>query len=306
MKKYFSYPSANGEHAIHAAQWIPNEIPVKAVLQIAHGMAEHIERYDDFAQYMAMHRIAVYANDHAGHGKSLNAGGNTGQFGTRKGFAHVVEDMYTLTMKAREDYPHLPVFLLGHSMGSFLTREYISHYGNLLSGCILMGTGSGSPFIWFPLFLSQLGRRTARAKRIDRFIFGNYNRKIKDSKHPHDWLSQNKENIQQYIADPLSGFIFTNGAFQAFLSLIKKVTANSWFDKVPSTLPLLLISGAEDPVGNYGKGVEKTYRKLQKRGLKNISLKLYPDMRHEILQETDKAQVYQFIWEWVIKTLNTK
>ncbi len=304
MKKSFSYPSANGEHEIHAICWQPDDInSIKAVLQIAHGMAEHIERYDEFSRFMTEQGFVVYGNDHAGHGKSLNAQGDLGYFGAGKGRENVVNDLYTLTQIAKTNHPDKPFFLLGHSMGSFLVRSYITRYGSELFGAILVGTNGRNSLIGLAVFLSKLTIKCCGKKSkgtlLNKLAFGNFNRKIKNHKTAFDWLSANAENVQNYLNDPLCGFVFTNSAFLELFSLVRETTGKQWAERVPSTLPVLLVSGANDPVGDYGKGVTETADLLKKAGVKDVSIKLFDNMRHEVLNEKERLNVYHFILDWL-------
>ncbi len=308
-KKDFSYPSSNGEHLIYATTWTPSdESRIRAVLQIAHGMAEHAERYDDFARYLAQQGFAVCANDHAGHGRSLNSDGNLGYFGKGDGRYHVVADMYTLTQTAKKQFPSKPHFLLGHSMGSFLSRLYVTRYGNELTGAIFMGTGGENPLVDLAISISKHGMRLrgekAQGRVIDKLAFGGYNKEIKNAQTSFDWLSANAENVQSFLADKLSGFMFTYSAFHQLFSLVKEVTTKEWAEKISTGLPILFIAGKEDPVGNYGKGVEQSYKLLVEQGAKDVTLQLYDSMRHEILNEKNNMQVYEFVKLWMEKRIN--
>lgn len=308
LKNTMTYPSSNEEYTIHAISWQPRiDSDVKAVLQIAHGMAEYADRYDDFARFMVGKGFAVYANDHIGHGYSVNSEGDYGYFGKSMGRTHLVNDMYKLSLIAKDRWLDKPLFLLGHSMGSYLSRRYTALYGNDLSGAVYMGTGNGNPFIGIAVLLAKLmsdirGDK-APGKLLDRLAFGDFNKHISSPQTNFDWLSTNQNNVEQYINDKLNGFVFTNSAFVELFSVIREVTKKKWATQLPQNLPILLISGKEDPVGNYGKGVEKTMDLLESAGMTNVTLKLYDGMRHEILNEKNNSLVYQYIFEWLEKCI---
>ncbi len=307
-KTEFSYPSSNGEHPIFATVWTPGDTgSIRAVLQVAHGMAEHADRYDDFARYLAAQGFVVFANDHAGHGRSLNADGDFGYFGKENGRYHIVADMYQLTQAAKQQFPDKPYFLLGHSMGSFLSRLYVTRYGSELHGAIFMGTGGENPMVDIAIAISKHGMRLRGEKTpgrtIDKLTFGGYNKGIKHAKSPFDWLSANAANVQSFLSDKLSGFTFTYSAFYQLFSLVKEVTTADWAKKVAVDLPVLFIAGKEDPVGNYGKGVEQSYRLLAEQGVKDLTLQLYEGMRHEVLNEKNNLQVYEFVKMWMEKRI---
>jgi alpha-beta hydrolase superfamily lysophospholipase len=256
IKRNFKYLSSNGEHNIFTLCWIPeNKVSVKAILQIAHGMAEHADRYDNFARFMVNHGFAVYANAHAGHGHSVNEKEEKGYFGAKNGRNHLVEDMHQLTDIAKKEWPEKPLFLLGHSMGSFLSRKYTIKYNDELSGVIYMGTGNGNPFLKTGIVISgllcKIKGSKASGKFLDKLAFGNFNKRVPDARSNFDWLSANKENVDNYLHDPLNGFIFTNSGFYELFSLINEVTNKHWAKQLPADLPILLISGEEDPVGAF-------------------------------------------------------
>lgn len=309
LRETFNYPSSNKEHTIYAQKWIPEkEERAKAIIQIAHGMSEHSNRYSEFSNYLAQSGFVIFANDHAGHGKSLDQSGTKGFFGDQGGRDTLVKDMHLLSEIARRQYPELPFFLIGHSMGSFLSRKYTTIYREELTGAVYIGTGGANPFIDIVIRLSEWATKIkgnkSPGKLVNKLAFGRFNQRIVHPKTEFDWLSLNDENVQNYLTDPNCGFIFTNSAFYELFSLIKEVTDDSWAGQIPEKLPILLLSGAEDPVGDYGEGVIKTQELLIKHYLTDVSLKLYDEMRHEILNERNKLQVYSFIKDWLEKHIS--
>ena len=303
MKREFFYPSADGETDIHAVEWIP-EGEVKAVLQISHGMVEYADRYDAFAAWLAQRGWYVTGNDHLGHGKSVTSKEKYGFFHVPDGNACVIRDIHALRERTGKKYPGVPYFMLGHSMGSFLLRQYLLRYGRGLAGAVIMGTGyKGTPILLAGQLLCRLFAAVKgwgyRSRLIDSLGLGSYNRKFEPCESSRAWVTSDLEMREKYEGDPLCSFTFTvNGYFQMFEGR-KQIAGRKAALKVPRTLPVLFISGAQDPVGGFGKDVEKVYRMYRDAGIKDVSLKLCENDRHEVLNEQDRQQVYEYIWSWM-------
>lgn len=303
MKKEFYYPSKDGLTQIHAIEWIP-ETQVRGILQIAHGMVEYIDRYDRFAAFMAAQGFYVVGNDHLGHGKSVTDESQLGYFAKHDGNFCVLSDMYKLREDTRAKYPDVPYFLLGHSMGSFLARQFIEKYGEGLSGAIIMGTGY-QPMATLDLGIAltavfnKLMGGHYRSTTINNMALGAYNASFEPARTKNDWLTKDEKIVDAYTANPLNQFIFTvNGYYNLFRGM-RYAQRKVNLDKIPKDLPILVISGQNDPVGEFGKGpkiIAKTYRET---GIKDVTLKLFPDDRHEILNELDKEAVDRYILEWI-------
>lgn len=303
MKNEFYFPSADGVNRIHAVEWVP-ENEVKAVLQISHGMVEYIERYAPFAEYLNGFGIYVTGNDHLGHGKTAADSEHFGYFGHPDGLSFVLSDIHTLRTLTEEKYPNVPYFLMGHSMGSFLVRNYISRHGEGLCGTVIMGTGSQPNIaLDFGMALCKLlacfKGWTARVKAVNDLVFAQ-NKRFEKADGQGNWLSRNQENVDNYAKDPFCSFIFTLDGFYHLFSCIKYIQKKSSIEKT-ADCPLLLVSGADDPVGNCGKGVKKAYDRYIAAG-KKAEMKLYADDRHEILNELDRDTVYADIKNWLAKT----
>lgn len=297
----FRFPSANGQKELHASCWLP-EGPPKAVLQIAHGMAEHIARYDDFARFLVAQDIAVFGHDHAGHGKSAKDETEYGFFYEEDGWNQAVADIHELTAIARKRYPEAPLFLLGHSMGSFMARCYVLTYGNELAGAIFVGTMGPNPIAGLGLVAARferwrLGPR-GRSKLLDNLAFGSYNKAYAEKRTDSDWLSTDPAVVDAYIADPACGFLFTTSGMFDLLTGVRAISRPDWAQKVPKALPVLLVAGEQDPVGGMGQGVRKVAKQLEDAGVQTTLL-LYPESRHEVLNEPNKEEVYQAIAAWV-------
>ncbi len=271
---------------------------VRAVLQIAHGMAEHSLCYQAFSEYMARHGYAVAANDHLGHGRSVSTGGAYGYFG-EGGCRNLVDDMEKLTQLMRQDYPDLPYFVLGHSMGSFLTRSYLAHYGAGVTAAALLGTGCGPA----PLVLSaqlRLADHIVRKKGplAHDALFAEcsterFNKAFAPNRTENDWLSRDAKEVDRYTADPLCGFPLTVSGYRDILRLQREIEQPACYAAIPR-IPILLLSGDRDPVGNFGKGVRRVAGELERAG-RPVTLKLYPGARHALLSETNRDEVMQEI-----------
>lgn len=302
MKNHFYYPSQDNQTQIHAIEWIP-KCGVKAILQISHGMVEHIERYDAFADYLSKRGFYVVGQDHLGHGASVTDDEKHGYFHDTHGNEHVIGDIHKLRQITTSRYPNVPYFMLGHSMGSFLTRQYITMYGAGLAGVVTMGTGNQ------PLALVRLGKLlcrivasvkgwTYRSTLINNMAFGGYNRKFRPARTPMDWISRNPENVDNYLQDSWCTFTFTVNAYYHMFRGMEQLLNRKNFARIPRDLPVLFVAGKDDPVGDFGKGVIAVYKKYKKK-FDDVSLKLYEHDRHEILNEIDRKDVYLDIYKWL-------
>lgn len=295
------YRSIDEKNNVHACIWAA-EGECKAVLQIIHGMAEYAERYAPLAEKLAKQGITVCAEDHLGHGKTAANKQDLGYFSDEKGYAPVLSDIASLTEIMRAKYPNVPYLVMGHSMGSFFCRRYISVFGNELAGAIIMGTGfmggalTGTAKLATRLVALFKGWRH-RSKFINKLAFGSYNKRF-EGRTGYDWLSVNQANVDAYIADELCGVPFTCNGFYGLFSIIKEVCKSGTIKDTPSKLPILIVSGKDDPVGGYGKGVEKLFNKLSENG-KNVTMTLYEGCRHEILNDICAVQVEEDIAEFI-------
>lgn len=290
VKNEFTFPSVSSLADIHAASYKPDDNEIIAVVQIAHGMAEHLERYEAFAEELCKNGIAVYINDHLGHGKSVKNEAELGYFGKKDGWKNFVEDCRKLTEIAKNENPGKPVFFFGHSMGSFVARAYSLKYANEIKGAVFCGTSGPNPASDIGAALAGLIGKIKgdhhRSKLIDKIAFGAYNSKF-EKRTAFDWLSRDNEQVDKYIADELCGFLFTTNGYRDLMELLGFVSKESWFEGLSKELPVLVISGAMDPVGEYGKGINKVCDMLAQKGKKNVEKILYPNARHEILNEKE-------------------
>jgi alpha-beta hydrolase superfamily lysophospholipase len=308
----FFFPSADGKTQVRALLWEPDPTEassIKGILQIAHGMAEHIERYRDFAKFLANNGYIVCANDHIAHGKSVSTRTEWGCLPKKGGMDILLADIHELRILTTKRYlAHLPYIALGHSMGSFIVRAYCAKYWDGLSAAILSGTGQQ------PATLSSVGNLAARfiatfrgaaykSKFLDSLGVGAYAKAIDNPRTPLDWLSHNTDNVDAYLADPASGFMFSAGGYATLTELTGFIVSRTAAENTPKDLPMLFVAGADDPVGNKGAGVQQAVDQLKKAGVEKVDLILYENMRHEILNETNREQVYQDILNWLAGVL---
>ena len=307
MKKSLQSFLADDNKEIFYYKWLPdNPGDIKAAIQVAHGMAEHAGRYEDFAAYFTGQGFAVYANDHRGHGKTAGSVDEVGFVSVKNGWEIMVKDLKSMSDIIKSENNSKPLFILGHSMGSFLLRDYLFTYPDTINGAALSGTSAGAGFmgkigkIICSREIKKKGIRT-RSPLLDNLSFGKYNSYFKPNRTKFDWLSHNEENVDEYIADPYCGGIFSAGFFRDLINGIEKISNFKNILLIPKLTPIFFMSGEKCPVGNFKKGVEKVYNSYKKAGLKNVKLKFYEGMRHEILNETEKYKVYKDIEEWIFQ-----
>lgn len=288
IKKEFTFPSVSSLADIHCASYLPESGNIKAIVQIAHGMAEHLERYEAFAQVLCENGIAIYINDHLGHGQSITSKDELGYFGEKDGWQYFVEDCHELSLIAKKENPGVPLIFFGHSMGSFVARAFSLKYADEIAGAVYCGTAGPNPAAAAGIMLTNLIIKLKgthyRSKLIDKIGFGTYNSKF-EGRTAFDWLSRDNEQVDKYISDELCGFLFTACGYRDLFSLLAFVSDKQWFETLNKKLPVLIIAGAMDPVGDYSKGINIVKDNLVKAGKENVKTILYPDARHEILNE---------------------
>lgn len=303
IKKEFYIPSADGVHRLHVILWEP-DTEVKGVVQISHGMIEMVERYEDFALFLNRHGYAVIGNDHLGHGLTAGNNSDLGYICPSNMSATVVADLHRVTKCAKKKFKNVPYFLFGHSMGSFMARRYLMRYGMDVDGAILAGTGAQSSLI---LAIGNLQSGFVRMILGDRYrsrflkasAFGSYQRRIPHPRTQSDWLTRDVDVVDFCLSNKYCNYLFTVNGYRTILEVLSYIQKKENIDRIPKEMPILLMSGGQDPVGNYGKGVKKVYDSYKKAGIQDVSMKLYPDDRHEILNELNKDIVYQNVLKWL-------
>ena len=309
-KREFFFESADRKTQIHCIEWLP-EAPPCAILQLAHGIASHISRFEPLAEYMCARGIAVVGNDHLGHGESVAGEENRMFFAETGGWDMVLADMRRLTELLHTAFPDVPIFLLGHSMGSFLARCYAIRWQEGIDGLILSGTGQQ------PAALISAGRTMAegevrskgarfQSEKLQKLLFGSYTKQIKPCRTPLDWLSRDPEVVDRYAADPQCGGTPTASLVCDMLGGIAYMSRPKNLKRMNTALPVFFFSGDADPVGEYGKGVLRAYQAFLGAGMKDVTLKLYHGGRHEMLNETNREQVRGDILGWVNAKLEEK
>jgi alpha-beta hydrolase superfamily lysophospholipase len=302
----FSFSAPDGVR-VFVYKWLPDEADaVKGVVQIAHGMAEHAARYGRFAETLTKAGYAVYANDHRGHGKTAGVQESMGYFADENGWEKVVGDMHTLTGIIKKENPQKPLFLFGHSMGSFLSRHYVMLHGDELSGLVLSGTGGDPGALGkVGLFIAKM-EATVRGKKaksglMNKLSFGAFNNAFKPNRTDYDWLSRDNDEVDKYISDPLCGAVFTAGFFCDMLGGISFINRQENIGRIPKHLPVYIFSGSKDPVGANTRGVTQVYNTLRSAGIGDVTLKFYADGRHEMLNEINCDEVFGDVIAWLNK-----
>ena len=296
------YLDSCGAGQIRCRKWSPDGT-VRAVIQLVHGIAEHIERYDNFAEFLTENGFLVVAEDHMGHGKSISREQPRGYFSG--GWFKAVNDTYQLLQKTKSENPNVPYILFGHSMGSFMGRTILQEYPNCgISACVICGTG------WMPEIVLSLGKtvaklvckakgETSESSLMQRMMFGTYNNRVENVQTPFDWLTRDNRIVVAYQNDELCGFSVTGALARDLLTGMQYIQNNHNLRKMKRELPIFFIAGGDDPVGDYGKGVEKTARMFEKCGMNNVCVKIYPLCRHEILNEINAKEVYSDVVHWI-------
>ena len=301
--KDFYFNSSTGKNKIHARMCVPDAEP-RAIVQIIHGIAEYIDRYDEFMSFLADNGIIAVGTDHLGHGKSIESEEQTGFFAYDNGWDYVVRDEEVLRLAMHENYPELPIIVFGHSMGSFMARTLLIRYPDAFNAAIISGTGNqGAALVNGGLIMGNLVTGLKGAHHYSKFLnnlaFGSYNKIYDNPKTEYDWLSRDEANVQKYIDDPLCGFIPSCSLFRDMMTGVKFITNKKNLTAMNKNMPVYFMSGDMDPVGECGKGVQKAYNNFLEAGMKDVSIKLYPGGRHEMLNEINKDEVYTDILAWL-------
>lgn len=309
-KKELYLPSKNGKYYLHTFVWIPEE-EVKAVVQISHGMQEYVDRYDDFARFLAKQGIAVVGNDHLGHGQTAREKSDLGYFTKENPSKVVVEDLHKVTCFAKKKFPNVPYILLGHSMGSFLARRYAMMYGSELDGAIFSGTGAQPSYV---LSAGQFIVNMTKSSKgdheysdmLDKLSFKPYLKKISSPRTSVDWLTKDEAIVDKYVKDPFCTFRFTVNGYQLLFDTLTYIQNKAHIGQTPKHLPILFAAGDQDPVGHYGKDINSLARTYKNLGIEKVSYKLYENDRHEILNEIDRDIVYHDFLDFISSVIDGK
>ena len=301
--KEIRLPSKDGVHKLHVVIWEP-DAEVKAVLQISHGMIEMIMRYDHFARFLNTKGILVIGNDHLGHGETAGCDEDLGYFCPKNMSETVVKDLHSVTEYAKKEYPDVPYFLLGHSMGSFMARRYLMTYGKELTGAVIVGTGAQKKQdLLMGKIVSSFIQLFKGARHRSMFMknasFGSFNERFKRDAHSCAWLTRD-EKVWEFCANhKYCNFVFTINGYKTLFDVLSFIQKRENIAKIPKKLPIFMVAGSDDPVGDYGVDVQKIYEIYKQTGIEDICIKLYENDRHEILNELDKDVVYHDIYNWL-------
>ncbi len=306
-RENFTFVGANGQD-VFTWCWNTADIPL-GIIQIFHGMAEHAERYNDFAVYMNTEGFAVYACDQRGHGRTGELNHSSNHVGN-EGFDGIVEDQKLLSKLIWDKYPDIPLYILGHSFGSFVAQEYIKHNSSDISGVILSGScmmkGTEVKAGYVAAMLSLIFGRGRPNKLLDKLSFGSYNKAIENTVCKFSWLSRDEDQVKKYETDNFCGNIMSTNFFYCFFKGLNRLYDFNCTDKIPKTLPIYIMSGESDPVGKYGVGVKKLHAWYKTLGIIDLQFKLYQDGRHEMLNELNREEVYRDISAWLQKLGSSK
>lgn len=309
MRENFKFRDSNGIE-LNVYKWVPEGEKI-GVVQISHGMTENVLRYDEFANYLNSKGFIVYGHDHRGHGLTAKTKENFGYIADNEGFEWLVQDLYELIIKTKEENKDLPIYLFGHSMGSFVSQRFVELHGKEIDGLILSGSnGEPTKLTPFGILISgleiKLFGRKHTSKVMDKLSFGNFNKKFKPNKTPYDWLCSVESEVDKYIASEYCGFVCSSSFFYDLLRGLRTIHKNENFKLIPNELPIYILAGDMDPVGFFGEGIMNLYKKLKNTGIKDIQYKLYKDKRHEILNEDNKHEVMNDISIWLLDKVNSK
>ena len=306
IREDFHFLSKDGKTKIHGVRWLPDDGAVHGIIQLVHGMQEYIGRYEEFAKFLTERGFLVVGHDHLGHGQSVRGKRHYGYFCKPKPSDVLVGDMHQVSAITKGGYPDLPYFIFGHSMGSYLLRKYLTVYSADVDGAIVCGTGSvpgvvcrGGMLICGLLALFRGWHY--RSKFVKKAAFGKpYAKFCMDGSDPENsWLSCNVESVRGFYADPLCSFDFTLNGYYGLMSTVLYDNQEKYIRNIRVDLPIFLISGSEDPVGGAGVGVKRVYQQYIRAGLRDVTMKLYKGDRHELVNETDRADVYADVWGWI-------
>lgn len=299
----FTFLSSNGKNNVFVRECVPAG-EIRGVVQIAHGIAEHSARYLPFMEFLAQNGFVAVANDHLGHGRTIADESELCFFAEENGWNLVVEDMDRLHRVEAAKYPDAPYFIMGHSMGSFLTRTYIIQHPQGLKGAVISGTGQNPGVVVAAgkLMANQEIRKHGakyHSEKLDKLAFGNYTKGYDHVRTPSDWLTRDEKIVDAFIADPLCGSVASAGLFRDMMGGLQYIWKSENLERMNKAMPVYFFAGDKDPVGGNGKNVEKVYRRFLKVGMQDVRLKLYPEGRHEMLNELNKDEVYADVLNWL-------
>lgn len=291
-----SYPSRDGKSNICAHVYYPKDKAPKAVIQLAHGMIDHVGRYEGLADLFCSQGYVFAGNDHLGHGDSVASAEDFGYFAKKDGYELVIKDLHSFNSYLSETYGNLPIILMGHSMGSFIARLYAEKYPHTVQGVIIHGTAGPNPLLGVGKLLAKLIKATKgerhRSTTLAALSIGAYAKKFEKTDGKYGWLTRDVSRVEGRAEDPRTSFAFTASAYHDLFTMLSRCNSREWFAGYPKAMPTLVISGDADPVGNFGKGPNYVYKQLLIAGCNRVELKMYKDARHELFNETNSDEVF--------------
>ena len=307
MRRENKFLSNDGKAMIHYTMWYP-ENNINGIVQLTHGMTEYMGNYDEFAEFLCQHNFLVIGHDQLGHGHSVENSEELGYFRNKNSVDILVEDMHTLMKKAKSQYENVPYFLFGHSFGSFLSRIFAGTYGNELDGLILTGTGNSNiRRVKSALKLVRAIRITRKANfrssLVQKSIFLPYLERIENPKNMREWLCRDEKFVEEYLNNPLNNYVYTLNGYFTLLYSVLRMQEEDIFESTPNKLPILMMSGSEDPVGNYGKKVLEVCELYKAHKVEDVTVKIYEGARHNILMEINKNEVMKDCVDWILKRI---
>lgn len=297
------YFKSSTKKEVYAKKWYNENInEYKGVVQLVHGMEEHIGRYDEFANFLSSNGFVVVGHDHLGHGKTAKNDDELGYFTKKDGWFYLTEDIHILQNKIKQEYPNIPYIIMGHSMGSLLTRTYVTLYQDELNGIIITGTSGQKMGLLTGKILAKIimtfkGEKY-KSKMLASLVTGSFNRKFRPNKTPVDWTTSDEKIIEEHIKDNNPNCKFTVSAYYELFKGSMYLNRKKNIEKTPN-IPILIFSGDKDPVGENGKGVKRVYKMLKETGKQDVTLKLFPNGRHEMLNEVNRKEVFDFVLNWI-------
>lgn len=300
----FNFPSSDGKSTVHARIYAPTGATVRGVVQLSHGMIDHVQRYETLANYLTSRGFVFAGNDHLGHGMTAASEEDLGFFADREGVNCVLRDLHHMNRMLRERFPGIKPVLMGHSMGSFLSRLYAVKYPNSIQGHIIHGTGGPMGAI-LPMGKALVNTimlfrgKKYRSNLVAKISFAGYNSKFPKSEGKNAWLTRDIPLVAGKDKDPKTGFIFTLSAYRDLFEMVGLSNSNKWFSEYPKDLSTLIMSGNMDPVGDYGKGPAYVYKHLLISGASDVAIRIYDGARHELFNETCRDTVFADMVRWL-------
>ena len=300
----YRFPSTDGKNTIYAEIYTPKNVQPRGIVQLAHGMIDYTGRYTELADFLCSNGFIFAGNHHLGHGKSVSIPDDFGFFADKDGYKYVIEDVHTMNKHLHKSYPDLPIILLGHSMGSFISRLYVAKYPMSVAGVIIHGTGGPNPLVGVGKMLAKAimsfyGPRH-RSKLINDMAFGSYNNKFPKEEGHNAWLTRDVAKVAGRDTDAFTSYKFTVSAYIDLFTFLGSCNSKAWFKDYPKSLPTIIMSGDMDPVGNYGKGPSYVYKHLLMSGTSSVTLKLYEGARHELFNEINREEALSDILAWIM------